>query len=268
MKVSRASEANNDMPGERITRMANEKGRLSPSGVLIADDFRDNLIIDRYDPVFADMRASKIKHLKSANSEDAVTWNVFRSLRQIAPQAWLPALWVRAFPTIACPLDLKAVVKLWQSMPPPLGLLDGGDEGHSEIDVIIEASSWVWFIEAKYRSDISLGTTTRPHRDQILRNLDVGSYYAGVRSFHFSLLIANERASPKGAEKISEYADLSLPRRLLEHRQDGLKNLEAAGLLTWATLADVLEDAGRATHRDDERNYAQQAVRWLRERGF
>jgi hypothetical protein len=138
--------------------MGKQKGRLSPSGVLIADDFRENIIIDRHDPVFADMRASKLKHLRSANSEDAVTWNVFRSLRQIAPQIWLPVLWQRAFPAIACPSDLKAVVKLWQSIPPPIGLLDGGDEGHSEIDVVIEASTRVWFIEAKYRSDISIGT--------------------------------------------------------------------------------------------------------------
>jgi hypothetical protein len=51
----------------------------SPSGVRIAADFRSNLIIDRYDPVFADMRASKLRHMRSANSEDAVSWNVFRS---------------------------------------------------------------------------------------------------------------------------------------------------------------------------------------------
>ena len=163
--------------------MQKAEGYLSPSGVLIADDFRDNLIIDRHDPVFADMRASKIKHLRSANSEDAVTWNVFRSLRQIAPHAWLPGLWQRAFPACACPSDLSAVVRLWQSIPPPVGLLAGGDEGASEIDVVIEASTWIWFIEAKYRSDISFGTTTRPERDQVLRNLDVGSYHAGVRQF-------------------------------------------------------------------------------------
>ena len=56
---------------------------LTKTRVHIADDFRDNLIIDRYDPVFVTMRASKLKHLRSENSEDAVTWNVFRSFRQI-----------------------------------------------------------------------------------------------------------------------------------------------------------------------------------------
>src|SRR5690349_1768862 len=129
--------------------MHSDKGHLSPSGVRIAANFRENLIIDRYDPVFGDMRASKLKHLRSVNSEDAVTWNVFRSLRQITPDAWLPALWQRAFPSIACPADLNAVVKLWESIPPPLGLLAGGDEGSSEIDVVIETPTWVWFLEAK-----------------------------------------------------------------------------------------------------------------------
>src|SRR4030095_7823158 len=100
-----------------------ENGKKSPSGVWIAADFRANLIIDRYDPVFADMRASKLKHLRSVNSEDAVTWNVLRSLRQVAPPTWLPLLWQRAFPDVSVPRDLLATVQLWKSIPPPLGLL-------------------------------------------------------------------------------------------------------------------------------------------------
>src|SRR5688500_2452861 len=156
------------------------------------------------------MRASKLKHLRSANSEDAVTWNVFRSLRQIAPEAWLPSLWRRAFPSVPQPSDLRATVRLWESVPPPLGLIADGDEGASEIDVVIEAASWVWFIEAKYRSDVSTGTTVRPDRDQILRNLDVGSHYAGVRQFSFSLLISSEQRSPVGVKLLREYSDFSI----------------------------------------------------------
>src|SRR5260370_6295161 len=224
--------------------MNSDEGQLSPSGVFIAADFRANLIIDRYDPVFADMRASKLKHLRSANSEDAVTWNVFRSLRQIAPEAWLPALWKRAFSStrIACPPDYsKAVVRLWESIPPPPGLLASGDEGVSEIDVVIEAPTWVWFIEAKYRSDISIGTTTRPERDQVLRNIDVGSYHSGVRDFFFSLLISSEAHSPEGVDRIRKYRDLSVPKdKLKDHRPDGLHNVKAVVQLTWDDLGYVL----------------------------
>jgi len=246
-----------------------EGSHLSPSGVVIADDFRTNLIIDRYDPVFADMRASKLKHLRSVNSEDAVTWNVFRSLRQIAPQSWLPTLWRRAFPTLGCPTDLNTTVRLWVNIAPPLGLLAGGDEGDSEVDVVIEASSWAWFIEAKYRSDISTGTTTRPDRDQVLRNIDVGSYYAGVRQFFFSLLISSESKSPEGAKRVREYTDLSIPRAKLQaHRPDSLQNIRGISQLTWSALFDVLVEASESAPRDDERAYATRAIVWLRERGL
>jgi hypothetical protein len=143
-------------------------------------------------------------------------------------------------------------------------LLAGGDEGASEIDVIIEAPTWAWFIEAKYRSDISTGTTTRPERDQVLRNLDVGSYYAGVRQFFFSLLISSERNSPKGVKRIGEYVNLAVPReKLRPHRPDGLQNLEGVGQLTWAALAEVLDKASREALREDERAYAARAFTWL-----
>lgn len=249
--------------------MTSDKFTLSPSGVLIATDFRENLLIDRYDPVFSSMRAGKIKHLQSANSEDAVIWNVFRSLRQISPDAWLPALWQQAFPSIAFSPAERTEVNLWQNITPPPPLLADGDEGPSEIDVIIETPTYVWFIEAKYRSDISARTKTRPDRDQVLRNIDVGSYYAGVRQFLFSLLIASKSRSPEGAERVRQYSDPAIPRaRLEKHRQDALKNLIAISQITWRSLADVLEHAAKSASREDERAYAVRAVNWLTERGI
>ena len=129
------------------------------------------------------MRGLKLRHLRSENSEDAVTWNVFRSLRQIDPAVWLPELARRGLPRAEpTPAD-GAVLSLWLSVSPSPALLARCDEGNSEIDVAIESPSWVWFIEAKYRSDIETGTNTRPERVQVLRNIDVGSYYAGTRDF-------------------------------------------------------------------------------------
>src|SRR5689334_8098031 len=192
--------------------MSSAPGSLSPSGVWIAKDFRDNLIIDRYDPVFTTMRASKLKHLRSENSEDAVTWNVFRSLRQVDPAAWLPELARVAGLPVQDVADGPIALNLWMAIAPPTSLLKDGDEGDSEIDVLIESPSWVWFIEAKYRSDISTGTTMRPLRNQVLRNVDVGSAYAGNRRFYFTLLIESERHSPRGVETIDEYRSLDEPR--------------------------------------------------------
>jgi hypothetical protein len=244
-------------------------GHHSRSGVWISADFRDNLIIDRYDPVFASMRASKRKHLHSANSEDAVTWNVFRSLRQVDPAAWLPALFGAAFPGQVHPHSEHATVELWKTVSPPPSLRLDADEGESEVDVVIETPSWVWFVEAKLRGDISTRTAARGDRDQVLRNLDVGSYYAGVRLFYFSLLVANRTRSEAGAKAVAEYASLARPRELLAaHRPDGLRNLSGVSLLTWGDLGDVLDDAAAAAVRPDEREYAARARDWMAEKGL
>lgn len=241
----------------------------SPSGVRIAEDFRDNLIIDRYDPVFASMRAGKLEHLRSENSEDAVTWNVFRSLRQLEPQAWLPTLLRVGLPGVTASLTDPIAVHLWKTISPPPSLVVLGQEGDSEIDVIIEHPGWVWFIEAKYQSDISTRTTTRPMRDQVLRNIDVGSYYAGVRDFFFSLLIRSNSRSPLGVEAVSRYSNLNTARSLLaDHRPDGLSNLKAVTLLTWADLGKVLHEGRESARRQDECGYAERALLWMREKAL
>jgi hypothetical protein len=210
------------------------------------------------------MRASKLKHLRSQNSEDAVAWNVFRSLRQIDPVSWLPPLAATAFPDHSERPLPPATVSLWVSAPPPPSLLTYGDEGVSEIDVAIESPTWVWFVEAKHHSDISTGTTTRPDRDQVLRNVDVGTYYAGVRAFYFSLLIGSPKASRAGVEAVDLYKSLEEPRRRLAgHRADGLQNLRGISHLTWSSLADALQCAVKGASREDERNYASRALEWL-----
>jgi len=241
----------------------------SKTGVKVAADFRDNLIIDRYDPVFVSMRMSKRKHLRSANSEDAVTWNVFRSLRQIDPRIWLPGLFSTAFPGSELDHFPHATVELWQAVEPPPALLLGMDEGDSEIDVVIETPSAVWFIEAKFTGDISTATTTRATRDQVLRNIDVGSYYAGTRHFYFSLLIADAEKSREGVKVVDKYHDLDEPRKLLkDHRPDGLQNLRGVSRLTWSNLAEVLDDAAQYAALDAEKQYASRALGWMRERGL
>lgn len=248
--------------------MSDLPGRTTHSGVFVADDFRDNLVIDRYDSVFVGMRASKLRHMRSRNSEDAVSWNVFRTLRQIDPNLWVTPLMSTAFAHAPTGHVRETTVELWRNVPPPPALLREGDEGISEIDVLIENPHWVLFIEAKLTSDISTGTTTRPERDQVLRNLDVGSYYAGVRDFYFALLVQDTERSPQGASRLAEYRDGEEIRRRLPHRYDGLSNLKAAGMLTWADLYAILAEIPRQTASQLEAECARRCATWLHERGL
>src|SRR5690606_11398027 len=85
-----------------------------------------------------------------------------------------------AFPAAPPPPSSHALVSLWRTVAPPPSLLEGPGEGETEIDVVIEAPTWVWFIET---------AAGGKDRARLLRDLDAGSYHAGVRAFYFSLLV-------------------------------------------------------------------------------
>jgi hypothetical protein len=242
------------------------KGTRSAGGVFLFDDFRDNLIIDRYDVGFLSMRGAKTDSMRSENSEDALTWNVFRSLAQVDPTFWMPRLFKRAFDRDDDVRPHSVGVKLWQRVQPPPALrLFQKDEGESEIDVLIETEQMVWFVEAKFRSDVSERTTNNPERDQVIRNLDVGSWYAGVRDFYFSLLLLDTASGTKGMALIERYAvSREEVVKRLPHRPDRLANLRGTGLMRWSHLAAVLAECADGAPRADERAYARHAVEWLK----
>ena len=133
--------------------MTDDRYDVSPSGVRIARDFRDNLIIDRYDPQLRGMRAKKLEHMRSENSEDVVTWNVFRSLRQIDPGFWVPRLGQATFGKWSEIVTSGGVTtRLAVPVSPPVGMAHR--EGPTEVDVVLEAPEWVWSFEAKWLSDV------------------------------------------------------------------------------------------------------------------
>jgi hypothetical protein len=249
--------------------MATHRAHRTTSGGSFSAEFRDNIVIDRHDAILAGTRPSRLKNLRSADADDAVTWNTFRTLRQIDPTVWLPELFRFAFQNLSAPTAAHAIVSMWRIIESPPGLVLAGDEADAEIDVVLEAPTWVWFIEAKYRGDFASNSSGRPDRNEILRSLDVGSAFAGTRDFYFSLLAADRHRLPVGAALVDEYADLTRPRALLrEHRPDGLANLRGVSLLTWSHLADVIADAADSSPHADERVYAERAVQWLERRGI
>jgi hypothetical protein len=176
-----------------------ETGRkymCSDTGVKVFVDFKDNLIVDPNNPLIANQarnwRFSKgiVKgrsYLGSENSEDAITWNVFKTLEKSNPESWFSEI----FPWIILDEDehfIDPVLRFWEKYFPPL--LRSFPEGEMQTDLTIETSKKLIFIEAKYKADISKNTKHDPDRDQIIRNIDVGTWAAKKRSkaFYFVLL--------------------------------------------------------------------------------
>ena len=259
-------------------RVISNEGKWSTSGVFIYEDFRDNLLLDKYDPILQSMRSKKTEHLRSENSEDAITWNVFKSLQQINPVYWYPELISKGMNHTRFPLNKqihanqvpnKLQIKLWQSIKPPEALLKQGTaEGTTEVDVVIECEEFVWFIEAKYKSDISTGTTHDKERNQILRNIDVGSNYAEGRDFYFSLLILDDKSSSKGIAAVEKYSrelteDVSQFEDHLKHRTVGLSNLQGLTVFYWRDLAAIFKSCMDQTEDEFEKMIATRVFNWL-----
>ncbi len=259
-------------------RVISNEGKWSTSGVFIYEDFRDNLLLDKYDPILQSMRIKKKEHLRSENSEDAITWNVFKSLQQINPVYWYPQLISKGINqtryTVKRQIQTNQVpnkldIKLWQSIKPPEALLEQGTaEGATEVDVLIECETFVWFIEAKYKSDISPGTTHDKKRNQILRNIDVGSNYAEGRDFYFSLLILDDKSSSKGIAAVEKYSrelteDVSQFEDHLKHRTVGLSNLQGLTVFYWRDFASIFKSCMEKPEDDFETFVAERAFHWL-----
>jgi len=240
----------------------------------MAADFRDNLIVDRYDRVFATMDAGKLERLQSEDSKDAITWNVFRSLWRVNPEYWLWPLQQMALPCSDRFSTDRITLSLWQQLPIPQESLSSRPEPRSNgpqgnIDVVLEGREWVWFIDALYQNDISLGTASNPTPDVILRKIDTGTHYAGTRDFYFSLLVLNDETSPVGAMSVEAYNDPAKARkRLATQRPDGLPNFRATSRMTWSMLASTLRKAADTAIRPDEVMIAYGASEWMAKKGL
>ena len=200
-----------------------EMGRkfiYSDSGVKVFVDFKDNLIVDPHDPVIArqarNWRYDKgivqgRPYLCSENSEDAMTWNVFKTLEKSNPEKWFSKI----FPQIILDKDeqfMEPMLKFWDKyFPPPSRSFP---EGETHVDLTIETSKKMIFIEAKYKADISKNTKHDPNRDQIIRNIDVGTWAAKKWAKEFYFILLTLKTNTYSIDKLSYYK--SNPSNIIE----------------------------------------------------
>ncbi|MEE8432407.1 MAG: hypothetical protein V3S16_14260 [Candidatus Desulfatibia sp.] len=183
----------------------------SDSGVKVFVDFKDNLIVDPDDPIIASQainwRYSKgivkgLSYLGSKNSEDAMTWNIFKTLEKSDPEKWFSQI----FPQIILDKDeqfIDPMLRFWDKyFPPPLRSFP---EGETHVDLTIETSNKLIFIEVKYKADISKKTKHDPNRDQIIRNIDVGSWAAKKRAKEFYFILLTLKANTYSIDKLHYY---------------------------------------------------------------
>jgi len=200
-------------------------------------------------------RCEKVKGLPricSQNSEDAQTWMHFSPLLSMSHQKrgnWLEAFLegsLKRKPKEDLVRMLrKAKLLFWRGKrakptykpPPSLGY----PEGNTEVDLTILTEKAMIFVEAKYHSEIDMRTTRCPNRDQIIRNIDVGTYYAWNKGLDFYFVLLTSSNCKKSRKILKRY--LGNPQEIVDgipHRTDIPKKIEQIsdnlGLTTWNQL--------------------------------
>ncbi len=172
-----------------------ERPRRSPtSGALVYRDYRDNFVIwpgreaalDEFvKQTYAGLGQHKLRHTRSSNSEDALTWSCFDTLGCLSGQARADALerlWAIAFNERQIPQGLLNS-KIW------VGKQYGEKGEETEVDASIEGEGLLVFIEAKLYSPISLADGIKKKHDQIARKLRIGVKQAQRSKNAFYLII-------------------------------------------------------------------------------
>ena len=138
--------------------------------------------------------AEGLPKILSENSEDARTWYYFSPLLNDAPQRSrvLTHLLRQSFAEVATPQVFKAIpsaeLEFWPKLAPPPSRQQV--EGESEPDLLIKlGDSAVVLVEAKCQSGVSEFTTFDRDRDQVIRLIDVGSWYALQQGYESSCVL-------------------------------------------------------------------------------
>lgn len=182
-----------------------------------------------------------------------MTWNVVQALQLRTD--WWPAVVDLAKERTSEPVnfpepDGRPLVELWRSVPSPRGyecasrkrMAQSGNaawraraanrravEGQTEVDVAVEGSGLLVFVEAKLGSDISMSTTYDPLRNQIERNIDCVIESAGDCDALFWMFVKERKPGTNHAKVIEACrSDVRALQSRLPHRDpDRLARLVA-----------------------------------------
>ena len=189
----------------------------------------------------------KLKHAFSSNSEDALTWSCFDTLRHQPHEKIVQALNEIMEDAFEGRIDFSFGNEKNIKIHIGKNYYASTVAEYSELDASIETDDKLIFVEAKLYSIIGLPDSEKPH-DQILRKLRVGLDVAKHENKKFYFIFLD--IAPKdytlrfgekavNAERFGLYKENSstLAEMLIENSYKNLEEVsQNMGWLTWASL--------------------------------
>jgi hypothetical protein len=249
---------------------------ITRSGVKVHDDWRDNIVVDADAPPLVGKASRDIfgghtsvpgrPYLASENSEDALSWNLFRTLERTGHLDWVARAlglddafqvlyWYRPWDTAGPLPEITAALNRAE----PWGLIGGRYQ--TETDIILKGERYLVMVECKLgKPDTRVRAWQRSSSSRIpptyeapLRALlvDVRNWEATMRRFYQllrHLILANELCRSEGGWPLEPHLlaivnELNVNRRGVDHavefeyfRQCLRLGPERTHLVTWQEL--------------------------------
>lgn len=231
--------------------------RLEDHPLLSGTDLSHPDLLRKAEECFTRGNVKGLPKICSENSEDALTWHHFSPLLKPTGETgkWLKFFLDEALDGRASPGaragTASAQLHFWHGRktlnnvysPPPSRACREGD---TEVDLTIELGRHALvFVEAKHKSPVQMRTKYDETRDQIIRNVDVGSWHTGQRGFaefYFILVTADRDPNKAHAQLMSRYRPnpdglrTALPYRDDLTDQDFAALAGRIGWITWDEL--------------------------------
>jgi hypothetical protein len=203
--------------------------------------------------------AARLDAIDRDRFQQALTWNVFRTLELIAPAFWIRKLHLRLIGDASPEAPQTVRISLWHPLPlPPIQRIDGASPD-AVADVVIETEHTVWTLMAPtagYDGDDS----------KVAQAADAGAWLAGAREHYCGIIDTQTTSTSFGGVVKRRYARSRESVTLRSAtRGPAAPALTRLGTIEWSDLVSILNECQEAQSLTRiERALARNAVEWLR----
>jgi len=230
------------------------------------DAFR--LLVSAYHPDTLREPSSGPASTQGDRLRHALTWNVFKTLEQIAPSIWMRPLVARAtgLPDGYASAPHITAVTCWSILQPaPNAALRRGRRRSVPVGVIVDTDDTVITFLMPSPTELLDTVLSETAEGGLLDVAEATAYLAGTRSAYVSVVLPIEVEEQVWRPRVERRAEQVS--RVLSASGRSSENLRGMGATTWNALHQLLSEIAhspfisRAEHR-----CAMTAVNWMSER--
>jgi hypothetical protein len=198
----------------------------------------------------------------------ALTWNVFKTLEQVAPSLWMRLLIARCvgLPENYDSAPQIARVACWPHLKPaPSSVLRRGRVQSLSVNVVIDTDDTVVTLLTPGPSELLDRVLSESAADGVVSVAEATAWLAGTRSAYVSVVLPVESDGHEWIDRVRARAERSY--RFLSAQTRAPQNLRGIGVGTWPMLHEVLTDVESSSFiEDSERRLVRTTRSWMQER--